>query len=200
MAAGTPLAMGRLMRFGELRARLGVPARWLQYALDTNPPPGVADHPGQGFHRDFDLGQCYWLALLLTLKGNSLSLAKAAACTRFARKGFEVLKDFTQRDEFRPFEGKFIAEYQWFLEVADGQHARIVSDAEPDEAELDDQSLIHVGPILHNYPWIPLAQNCRLAGKIKDIQPLVLLRVDLVALAGLLTAPLVDRRGHADHP
>ena len=67
------------MRVGELCRRLGVPARQLRYVLEEgHRPPGVADAPGRGDHRELDPAQTFWLAVVLALKQTGVRTPVAA--------------------------------------------------------------------------------------------------------------------------
>lgn len=162
------------MQVAELARRLAVPYRDVRYALEQGIlPPGVKARPGRGEHRDLTDEQAYWLAIVLVLKRNGVRTPLAGEIATFTR---EAVRYYTQNlgweHGFQPFRGQFDTRYEWYVELGDLQYIRIRTSA---ETYGDEQTATE---------WFPTGMR----QKATEVSPLVVLRLDLGALARRLTA------------
>ena len=160
------------MQVGELCRRLGVAYRHARYVLEQDLlPPGVDPAPDRGHHRQFTLGQSFWLGMVLKLKEAGVKAPLAAQLADFAREAVRTVSRHLGWDpSFAPFEGNLTTEHQWFLDIGDRKHVRVVTDACPS------------GEGLHAFDWVALGRRRAAEG----VAPVVAIRVDLARLARLL--------------
>jgi hypothetical protein len=160
------------MQLGELCERLGVGYRHARYVLEENIlPAGVDPAPERGNHRQLDDGQAFWLGIVLTLKESGFKTPLAAEIANLAREGIRTLSQALSWDSgFRPFDGLLNTEYQWIVEISDLKHIRIQTSAEEVKGK-------------------PYVSDWFLVGSrraVKNLNPVVTIRLDLSRLAQLL--------------
>jgi hypothetical protein len=160
------------LQLGEFCRRLGIPERAARYAFEQGCyPEGVDEAPGKGDHRQLTAGQCVWLAVLLRLKESGLKLPLARVIADRTRDGVRgVARQLNWDGGFAPFDGRLATAHQWYVEVGDSTHMRLVTDANPS----------HRG--LYEFDWVALAGR---KGE-KAIRPVVVIRVDLTRIAELV--------------
>jgi hypothetical protein len=161
---------------GALCERLDVPYRHVRYVLEQGIlPQGVEPKPDRGHHRLLSAGQAFWLGIVLKLKQSGVTAGLAGRIAEQVRLQHRGLAQNLGYDfGFAPFLGQLKTEQRWLAEVGDLTYLRTVTDAYPSH------------PGLFEFPWVHI-KNKR---HVNDIEPIVILRVDLGRLAHLLLAGL----------
>jgi hypothetical protein len=160
------------MRVSELAQRLSVPYRDVRYVLEQGIlPKGVEKHPGRGEHRELDPAQAFWLAIVLNLKSIGIRTPVAGEIADFTR---QWLRSTTQNENwefpFEPFLGRMVTTNEWYIEIGDMKYIRLVTNANPSVRGL------------YSFPWSWLTKR----GSAGEVQPIVVVRVDLARLAGMM--------------
>jgi hypothetical protein len=160
-----------IMRLGELCRRLQVPLRDGRYVLEQGIiPKGVEESPDRGNHRHLTAEQAFWLGLVLKLKGAGIKAPVARQVADFAEEALRaVTQNLNWEWTFHPFQGRLMTEQRWYIDVGDLRYIRIATDTNPS----------HEG--LYEFPWSILGKR-----KTAEVNPIVILRVDVAGLARLL--------------
>jgi hypothetical protein len=160
----------------DLCRRLNVRDRDARYVLERGfVPDGVDKAPDRGNHRQFDSRQAFWLAMVLKLKQVGLKTPTAAAVANYAEQAVRTVTQNLNWDfSFLPSVGKFDTDHRYFVEVGDGTYIRFVTDANPSVDGLD------------FFDWHPVMGARR---PVKNVDPCVILRLDLSRIAAMLQDP-----------
>ena len=163
----------RLIKLHAVCEALGVRYRDARYVLERGfVPTGISPSPGSGEHRDFSPHQAFWLGLVLHLKAAGLKTPLAAQIADYADEATSTTTQNLSWDlRFCPRKGRFDTEHRYFVEVADSKFIRLVTDACPSQ------------PGLYHFDWHQVGKR---RVPIKDVQPYVLLRIDISLLAAKL--------------
>jgi hypothetical protein len=157
------------MRVSELSERLAVGYRDVRYVLEQGIlPAGVDDSPGRGVHRDLSPAQAFWLAVVLVLKQTGIKVPVAGRVADFAKRAVKGAARNANWDyPFDPFAGEFDTDHEWWVDVGDLRHVRLVTTSNPSVR----------GPFA--FDWVDMETN-RAA---KEFAPTVMVRVDVTRLA-----------------
>lgn len=162
------------MQIGEIAERLKAPPRTLRYILEEGiVPTGVDPNPGRGEHRDLDVHQTFWLAMVVVLKQSGLKtpLAGAIAGEVMYRLVIASLPRRSRKYEFdwSGETGGSTDEARWYAEVGDLVAVRLVVQP-PGQPHLTTE-------------WETLRDRRQ---RVPTSEPLVTIRVDLTTLASIL--------------
>ena len=168
------------IQLGEICQRLGVRERDARYVLEQgHVPSGVDPSPDSGNYRQFGPQQAFWLAMVLKLKGAGLKTPLAARVARYAERSLQTVTQNLGWDwRLSPTLGRFDTQHQYFVEVADLEYLRFVTDAHPGR-----------GGRLYCFDW---HQVDRPGVPIQGLHPCVVLRLDLAQIARLLAGAFGD--------
>ena len=135
-------------------------------------PRGVAQSPATGNRREFGPDHAFWLAIVLHLKQNGVKTPAAAEIAELAGEGVRYIAQTLGGDRtYWPAGGWLATDHQYYLDVGDRRFIRIETDACPSD-------------ILNQFGWRDMKRG-RLAPA--DLQPLVVLRLDLTAISKVLS-------------
>jgi hypothetical protein len=152
---------------------LGIQDRQVRYFLERGfVPPGVEESPSTGNRREFGPGPAFWLAIAVLLRQNAIKASVAAEIAGLATEGVRMIAQNLSWDPgFLPLSGYFQTEHEYFLDVGDMAHVRILTDSNP---SLDG---------LYQFGWKQLHGRSQVSLAIK---PFVIVRLDLREIARLL--------------
>ena len=135
-------------------------------------PKGVYVKPASGTHRQFSGGQAYWLALVLKLKATGIKTPLAAEIADYATRFIQtVTQNLGWEASFLPTQGRLKTKNGYKVEIADLKYIRFGTDA---------------GPSTEGYEWFDWHLLKKPGKPIKDVQPHVVITVDLAHLASQL--------------
>ena len=159
------------IQLGELCERLGVGARDARYVLEQGYiPKGVADSPDSGNYRQFGPGQAVWLGMVLKMKQFGMPTPLAAKIADFAQQALRgVTRNLAWDWGFVPMSGRLDTQHQYVLEIADLEHIRLGTDANPS-----------AGGRLEYFDWHPIDKP---GVPVEDLRPGVVVRLDLSVIA-----------------
>jgi DNA-binding transcriptional MerR regulator len=162
------------MKLKELCDRLGVDYDQARYTLARGvlSKAIASSEPGRGNHRVFHSDQAFYLAVCLKLKDAGVNTALAGQIADWSRKIHSVSQNLGWDHRFAPFAGRFDTEHQWYVDVGDARYARLVTDANPSRAGLDEM------------PWTDMktGRSCPTA------RPMIIFRLDIGRIAEQLKA------------
>src|SRR5258708_2564978 len=93
-------------------------------------PKGVAERPSTGNRREFGPKHAYWLAMVLQLKNNGIKPPAAGKVADMASEGVRYITQNLSWDRtFRPFQGWFETEHEYFVDIGDLKYIRLLTDA-----------------------------------------------------------------------
>ena len=163
METSSPILLGELCR------RLDVSYRDARYVLEQGLlPAGVDAEPDRGNHRRLTPGQAFWLGIVLKLKESGIKAPLAAKIAEFARRGVKgVSMNIAWDYRFSPFDGHLETEFQWYIDVGDLVHVRVVTDSRPGNRGL------------YEFPWCCMDRSATPDG----FRPTITIRVDISLIA-----------------
>jgi hypothetical protein len=119
-----------------------------------------------------NLGQAYWLAIVLLLKKSGVRTPLAARIADYVRESVRTVAHNLGWDwPFDPFAGALETQHKWGIEIGDMRCLRITTTASPSH-----------GGRLFRFPWADIKTK----KEIKNPMPTVILSIDLARLAQLL--------------
>ena len=175
-AHGVPMPTTDAIQLGDFCKRLQCADREVRYILERGlVPPGVAVSPSTGNPRHFDFAQAFWLAVVIKLKQAGIKTSIAAvAADRIVRGLQSVTRGLGWDGRFLPKEGELETDHQYFFDIADAKHGRLVTDAEPSK-----KGLVEL-------PWFPLQADTKVRS-LKVLEPILFIRIDLSQIARLVS-------------
>ena len=163
------------LQLGELCERLEVRPRDARYVLEQGfVPTGVEPAPESGNYRQFQPRHAFWLGMVLKLKAGGIKTPLAAKIADYAQLALRgVTQNLVWDWQFHPMAGQFDTDHQYYVDVADLQWIRFVTDASPSG-----------GGRLEEFDWVDLLTR-RLRDD-QDLVPCVILRLNLTQIAKLI--------------
>ncbi len=158
----------------EICEALDVRDRDARYVLERGfVPKGVYVKPASGTHRQFSGGQAYWLGLVLKLKATGIKTPLAAEIADYAARCIQtVTQNLGWEASFLPTQGRLETKNGYKVEIADLKFIRFGTDA---------------GPSTKGIEWFDWHLVKKPGKPIKDVQPYVVIAVDLAHLARQLS-------------
>ena len=166
------------MQLGVICERLDVREREARYILERGfVPKGVVASPDSGNYRQFGPGQAFWLGMVLKLKQFGIATPLSVKIAEYALLSLRtVTKNLNWEWTFDPSKGWFDTEHQYFVELAglvEGiEYIRFGTDASPS-----------CGGRIEYFDWHRIEKP---GTPVRDLQPCVLIRLDLSSIARLL--------------
>ncbi len=162
------------IQLGDLCLLFDFPAREVRYLLERGfVPPGVDKSPSTGNRREFGPGAAFWLAIAVLLRRNGLNASAAAEVAGLATEGVRTISQNLSWDPgFLPLAGYFKTDHEYLLDIGDRAYVRILTDSCPSQTGL------------YQFGWRHLKSSSSLQ---LDVQPLVILRLDIRRIAEVLS-------------
>lgn len=163
----------KTIKLGEFCRLLDVEERKASYVMERGfVPKGIHGSPERGNHRSFRPEQAFWLAIVLKFKELGISTPMAAEIADFSNLALRGITQNLGWDwGFLPSFGRFDSEHEYYLEVGDLKFLRLATTACPSQTGL------------YYTDW-HRSDGKRTA--VKDVSPLVTVRVDLRKLGLIL--------------
>lgn len=158
------------IQLSDICKALRVGHRDVRYVLEQGfVPKGVYVKPASGNHRQFSGGQAYWLGLVLKLKAAGIKTPLAATIADYATRSIQtVTQNLGWEYTFLPTHGQLETKNGYKVEIADLKYIRFGTDTNPSKK---------------GYVWFDWHLVKKPGEPIRDVQPYVVISVDLAFLA-----------------
>ena len=160
------------IQLSEVCRLLDVDYREVRYILEEgHVPKGVAERPSTGNRREFAPEQAFWLGIVLKLKQAGVKTPLSAKIADAVVAGLRTLtQNLCWDPTFLPMKGWFETDHQYFLDVADRQYMRLVTDSNPSRQGL------------YEFPWEPISGRGQ---RRQDLVPFVFVRMNITQIASV---------------
>jgi hypothetical protein len=152
----------------------GFEQREVRFVLEQGfVPNGVERSPSTGNRREFAPAGAFWLAIAVLLRRNGLKTPVAAHISDAVTDGVRFITQNLNWDPtFLPLKGWFETDFEYALEIGDGQYMRMVTTGCPSQEGTS-----------YAFDWAVIGRRTQ----IKGVKPLVILRLDLTEISRVLS-------------
>jgi hypothetical protein len=164
----------KTIQLSDICEALDVGDRDARYVLERGfVPKGVPAKPASGTHRQFSDEQAFWFGLVLKLKATGIQTPLAAAIADYATRSIQtVTPNLGWEVDFMPKQWHLDTKHGYKVEIADLKYIRFGTNTNPSKKD---------------YEWSDWHRVKKPGQPIRDLQPYVVISVDLAHLARQLS-------------